>query len=100
MPRTFSPSSAPTVLARRASSTVSAASIPRHVACLALGAPFPLGGVIPCAPLLAHGLLLTPQPLGQQVTGRGQGTRASPHHPDAPPGQHGGLGLAQMGPML
>ena len=39
-------------------------------------------------------------PLGQQVTDGSQGTRAGQHHPDAPQGQHRGLGLAQMGQMM
>ena len=70
------------------------------VECLALGAPLPRGVVIPCAPLLPPGLLRAPQPLGQQVTHRGQGTRAGQPHPKAPPGPHGGLGLAQIGQLL
>jgi len=67
---------------------------------LTLGAALARGVVIPFAQLLPYGLLLALHPLGQQVTHRGQGPRAGQHHPEAPQGQHGRLGLAQRRQMV
>src|SRR5262249_13064513 len=58
------------------------------------------GVVIPFAQLLTYRLLFTLHPGCQQATDGTQGTRARQYHPEAPQGQHGGLGLAQMGQML
>jgi hypothetical protein len=68
--------------------------------CLALGAPLALGVVVPLAQPLAHGWLRALHAFRQQAAHGAQRTRARQHHPKTPQGQHGGLGLAQMGQML